>query len=81
MGRTVYYDHNGNLIDPPRADPIKPTNGDGIRAMTNEELAEWFDCKMPDKCPPGFNSKFMPYCTYDNGCRDCWLEWLEQEAE
>ena len=50
------------------------TNADRIRAMTDEELAEWLPfkmgaCNVSEKC--GNN------CT----CDACWLDWLKQEAD
>ena len=44
----------------------KPSNADRIRAMTDEELAEWLSCN----------------CTgdgYGNSAED-WLDWLKEEA-
>lgn len=44
-----------------------PTNADRIRAMSDEELAEWLSCN----------------CTgdgYGNSSED-WLDWLRQEYE
>ena len=59
---------------------VEPTNGDRIRAMTDEELAKLISdddgCCIPaGKCPEEFVSKgFLK-------CRACWLKWLQQEAE
>ena len=50
----------------------KPTNGDRIRSMTDEELAE----KLGSfRCP-------QKWCFPDDGknCKSCWLEWLRQEV-
>ena len=48
----------------------KPTNADRIRAMTDEELADWHaSCPYIDK-----------ECTM-KGCVKCVLEWLQQPAE
>lgn len=53
--------------------PKKPiTNADRIRAMTDEELAE-FMSQIPS-CPPPDNRE----CPAE--CEDCWLEWLKQEV-
>lgn len=68
MGRTVYYDYNGNMIDPPRADQIKPTNGDRIRAMTDEELASFMEGLSPSKNWSLFLDEKR------------WLDWLKKEA-
>ena len=54
----------------------KPTNGDSIRSMTDEELAEFMFhtfgrpawC-LDNNCPP------------EESCVPCWLEWLKQERE
>jgi hypothetical protein len=50
----------------------KPTNGDAIRQMSNEELAVMFRNEI-DQCPPG-------EC-HDDGCIECWLAWLNAPAE
>jgi hypothetical protein len=56
-----------------REEEKKPiTNADRIRAMTDEELAEFlYDgcCREGEAFP----------CS-DVGCKKCWLEWLKQEA-
>ena len=48
------------------------TNADRVRAMTDEELAEFcikytFNCPSVD-CP-------------DDDCKGCWFEWLRQEVK
>lgn len=53
----------------------KKNNADRIRAMTDEELAEWFFTSMYDmgiQCNP---------CRGAFDCKYCLLEWLKQEAE
>lgn len=49
------------------------TNGDAIRAMTDEELAEYLSevhyCPTPSPCGPTKN------------CKDCWTEWLRSPVE
>lgn len=52
---------------------IKPpmTNGDRIRQMSNEEMAVMFKTDIK-QCPPG-------EC-HDDGCIECWLEWLNTEV-
>lgn len=56
--------------------PRRPiTNADRFRAMTDEELAEWFGthaCCMKD---PFFCSK------PGGSCKACWIDWLRQEAQ
>lgn len=69
----------------------KPTNWEAqthaerIRAMTDEELA---DMHVGVGCPPGTDLNEL--CFGENGeellctpprCRECWLNWLGQEAE
>lgn len=39
MSRIVYFDYQGNEIEPPKADPVPITNADRIRAMTDAEIA------------------------------------------
>lgn len=54
-----------------------PSNADSIRAMTDEELAELLDggcgAVRNGACP----NVEMPFIL----CRECWLEWLRQEAQ
>ena len=64
---------------PYRTVPV--TNADRIRAMSDEELAEAiFKIFCHDEegsyCPPD-----EMFCKkYGFSCRDCWLDWLRQEA-
>ena len=56
---------------------VPATNGDKIRAMSNEELATFFDSFSP--CPPD-----APECQIPSNieqCRKCWLNWLNAEAK
>lgn len=62
----------------------KKTHADRIRAMTDEELAEMH---VGVGCPPGTDLNEL--CFGENGeellctpprCRECWLNWLRQEA-
>lgn len=53
---------------------VKPkTNGDRIRAMMDEDLAEYLSevhyCPTPSPCDPTKN------------CKDCWTEWLRSPVE
>lgn len=48
------------------------TNADRIRAMTDEEMARFFERRY-DTCPG------RPGCSGKN-CYDCWLDWLRQEV-
>lgn len=61
----------------------KPSNADRIRAMTDEELAEFIQKSGYGSCPnvpqcPQYESGDKPYT--EDGCRKCWLDWLRQEA-
>lgn len=52
----------------------KQNNADRIRAMTDEELADW----LYEWAGSSIN------CDSDcvgTTCRECWLEWLKQEAD
>lgn len=51
------------------------TNADRIRAMSDEELAEF---KVGGHCPP---SKRFPDCATIEPCSKCWLEYLRQPAK
>ena len=59
----------------------KPSNADRIRAMTDEELAEFMNCGA---CPPGKDVSEL--CHDEDGgsvpdmCNICWLCWLKEEA-
>lgn len=65
--------------------PPNPTNADRIRAMTDEELAEWLAKQEYKK--PTFDG-WLPLCNHvmgakichENGCKECWLDWLKQEV-
>lgn len=50
-------------------------NADRIRAMSDEELAEWI-CDRAG-CPKTFSG--LPDCI--SNCRQCWHDWLKQEAK
>ena len=61
-------------------EPPKPqTNADRIRAMSDEELAEWIG-KVTEggygMCAPGHYD-----CTGKDSCAPCWLEWLREEDQ
>ena len=63
-------------------EPKSPTNSDRLRAMSDEELAEWLatvPMSYEDVCP-------NPIPKECNGgdretCIQCWLDWLRQEAQ
>ena len=62
--------------------PQSYTNADKIRAMTDEELAEW-GATLPC-CPPGpdLNELCFPQnqCENFSLAKQCWLDWLKQEG-
>lgn len=49
------------------------TNGDCIRSMSNEELAEILKMECPPRVKVGHS------CPYS--CENCWLNWLNKPAE
>lgn len=54
---------------------FKPTNADNIRSMTDEELAEWIAYRQ------GCFERQDKRCSKYGTCRDCWFDWLKQEAK
>ena len=60
---------------------LPQTNADRLRSTTDEELAE-YHAEMCG-CPPGHDSIFgEPNCRMNTiGCKGCWLDWLQKEAE
>lgn len=52
---------------------VPQTNGDRIRGMTDDELAEYLSevhyCPTPSPCDPTKN------------CKDCWTKWLRSPVE
>ena len=69
-----------DCCDGDRRDPVR--NADRIRAMTDEELAEFMNCGA---CPPGKDVSEL--CHDEDGgsvpdmCNLCWLDWLKEEAK
>lgn len=64
--------------------PQKQTNADRIRSMTDAELAELFTGYYSDG--PKFWCPAQPdigegECAKADDCRECFLNWLKQEAE
>lgn len=51
------------------------TNGDLIRMMGDEELAELM---TDEPCPPLHRRK---RCPEERNCLECWAEWLKMDAE
>ena len=67
----------------PTTNPPPQTNADRIRAMTDEELAEW-GATLPC-CPLGPDLEELCYpqnvCENTDFARKCWLNWLKQEVK
>lgn len=57
-------------------DNIPTTNADRIRAMTDEELAEWY-LKI-SMCP--CDAMNDGCALNDDTCRRAWLDWLRKDA-
>lgn len=55
---------------------FRMTNADRIRAMSDEELVQHIWNKFG--CPDGRN---YITCWCMGSCKDCWLDWLRQQAE
>ena len=55
--------------------PEPTTNGERIRAMSDEELAEFMD----NGCDVIAPSENCTKAFYD--CKKCWLDWLKEEAK
>ena len=76
-GECDLYSEGGKFkayCDMEHCDNIAPTNADRIRAMTDEEMAEF--CAGLG-CHPGASRET---CKGVNQCQACWLDWLRQEA-
>jgi len=68
--RCLLDDYDGKLCRKMRT--VKPTNADYIRAMTDEELAEFL---IEYRCVHK-----APHCM-EADCTQCWLGWLKQEVK
>ena len=55
------------------------TNADRIRAMSDEELAEWI-AELTDCTVYPHTRKDAPCVSIGQTCAASWLEWLKQEA-
>ena len=76
---TRYKQNTAGIHGCDNGKPKAKTNADRIRAMTDEELAEWINRLEPFKCHKGY--KFANGCWEDEtDCIACILEWLKQEA-
>ena len=59
----------------------KQTNADRIRAMTDEELAEWMSANATNYACHKFSGMGIIEKYSDNGLiAKSWLDWLKQEA-
>lgn len=57
------------------------THGDRIRAMSDEELAEWLSkTRAMWECRPKADKVRRGRCDADE-CDKCWLDWLQSPAE
>ena len=72
-GAEPYIDIGGEFYNKPI------TNADRIRAMSDEELAEFIDrCEMNDI---DYAKTFCDLCNGQYECDQCRLDWLQQPAE
>ena len=72
-GAEPYIDIGGEHYNKPT------TNADRIRAMSDEELAEFIDrCEMSDI---DYAKTFCDLCNGQYECDQCRLDWLKQPAE
>ena len=80
MSRIQTYDSNGELIyDDSDVKPMKQTNADRIRAMTDDmQLAIFF--ASVSGCPYDIEIALDKCESWSNACVSCWLDWLKQEA-
>lgn len=53
----------------------KYTNAKAIRSLTDEQLADWLSIYC---CS---NKTYDAHCTTFGNCKDCWLDWLREEAK
>lgn len=77
-GEHPYYCNNCKVRFTEPEVTVPPTNGERIRAMTDEELAEWF-YHIQDDISRFYDSDhaIMP----DLPCGvESWLDWIKQEA-
>jgi hypothetical protein len=75
-GNCAWQNHDETICREKPAFPI--TNYDRIRAMSDEELAEFIGKVTAGGygiCAPGHYD-----CSGKESCAPCWLDWLRQEA-
>lgn len=58
--------------------PKPKTNGDRIRAMTDEELADWLGVYCNGQTVQEVGK---PCISGMGSCKECWLDWLKQEVQ
>lgn len=56
------------------------TNGDAIRSMTDEKLAEWIT-ELTDCAVYPYTRKDAPCISVGQPCAVSWLDWLKREAQ
>lgn len=72
-GAEPYIDIGGEFYNKPI------TNADRIRAMSDEELADFIDrCEMNDI---DYAKTFCDLCNGQYECNQCRIDWLQQPAE
>ena len=72
-GAEPYIDIGGEFYNKPI------TNADRIRAMSDEELADFIDkCEMNDI---DYAKTFCDLCNGQHECNQCRLDWLQQPAK
>ena len=81
------FQGDGNVAYVPVVVNVKPpkpvTNADKLRAMSEEELAEWIDeFWSAPWCPdnPPVDPETKRCLLHDGDCRLCILDWLRQEV-
>lgn len=76
------YEYNGKCV--PRSQAMKfpncyksrQTHADRFRAMTDEEMAEYFSNLS---CHEAASREFC--IKHEGDCTECWLDWLKQEVQ
>lgn len=81
MNNTTFQG-NGKITYVPvvvNAKPPKRTNADRIRAMSDEELAEWIT-ELTDCAVYPYTRKDAPCISIGKTCAALWIDWLKEEA-
>ena len=83
-GEHPYYCNNCKARFTESEVTVPPTNGDRIRAMTDDELADFLS-KSRGGCRALTTESYVCDYYYDDNlntdCHKCWLDWLNQEVE